>query len=87
KIGGEYRLSEIGIRHWVKFADENGIDFDHVRSRTASMADQLPDLAKTVRDEIAKAGAAHPLLDKLTTVFVDRSAWVKTQLEKAQQPG
>ena len=87
KIGGEYRLSEIGIRHWVKFADENGIDFDHVRSRAASMADQLPDLAKTVRDEIAKAGAAHPLLDKLTTVFVDRSAWVKTQLEKAQQPG
>ncbi|MFN3521276.1 MAG: type II toxin-antitoxin system HipA family toxin [Phenylobacterium sp.] len=83
KIGGEYRLSEIGIRHWVRFAEENRIDFDYVRSRIASMADQLPDLAKTVRDEIAKAGAAHPLLDKLTTVLVDRSAWVKTQLEKA----
>jgi serine/threonine-protein kinase HipA len=83
KIGGEYRLSEIGIRHWAKFAEENRIDFDHLRSRIASMADQLPDLATTVRDEIAKAGAAHPLNDKLTTVFVDRSKWVTAQLEKA----
>ena len=27
KIGGEYRLSEIGLRHWERFADENRIDF------------------------------------------------------------
>lgn len=83
KIGGEYRLSEIGIRHWAKFADENRIDFDHVRSRITAVADQLPDLATSVRDDIAQAGAPHPLNDKLTAVFVDRSKWVKAQLEKA----
>lgn len=80
KIGGEYRLSEIGLRHWERFAGENRLDFDQVRARIAAMAVQLPDLAAAVRDQIADTGAGHPLNDKLADVFADRSKWVTAQL-------
>lgn len=83
KIGGEYRLSEIGLRHWERFADENRIAFDQVRERISEMAEQLPDLAASVRDEVAKSGAAHALNDKLVAAFVDRSKWVNAQLDRA----
>jgi serine/threonine-protein kinase HipA len=83
KIGGEYRLSEIGLRHWERFAGENRLDFDQVRARIARMVDQLPDLAATVRDQIADVGAGHPLNDRLVTVFADRSQWVVAQLDGA----
>ncbi len=87
KIGGEYRLSEIGLRHWGRFADENRIDSDQVRSRIAAMADQLPDLAVAVRNQIADGGDAHLLIDKLAAVFADRAKWVKGQLARTAKGG
>ncbi|WP_156402410.1 type II toxin-antitoxin system HipA family toxin [Caulobacter sp. Root1472] len=87
KIGGEYRLGEIGLRRWAGFAKENRIDFEQVRDRIGLMADKLPDLAAAARDEIAEAGGAHPLNDKLTDVFTERSKWVKSQLDKAAAAG
>ena len=45
------------------------------------MAEQ-PDLAVTVRDEIANSGATNLLNDKLVAAFVDRSKWVTTQLHR-----
>jgi serine/threonine-protein kinase HipA len=87
KIGGEYRLSEIGLRHWGRFSDENRIDFDQVRARIVVMADQLPDLADAVRNQIADGGAAHSLNDKLAAVFADRAKWVKGQLARASEAG
>lgn len=83
KIGGEYRLSEIGLRHWERFADENRIAFDQVRGRISEIAEQLPDLAASVRDEVANSGAAHALNEKLVAAFVDRSKWVTAQLDRA----
>jgi serine/threonine-protein kinase HipA len=83
KIGDEYRLSQIGLRQWARFAAENRIAFDHVRERIAAMAAQLPDLAASVRDEAASAGAAHPMNDKLAAVFAERSRWVEAQLARA----
>jgi len=85
KVGGEYRLSEIGLRHWDRFSAENRIDADRVRQRIASIADRLPDLAVAVRDQIADGGAAHPLNDKLAAVFTDRARWVRGQLARASE--
>ena len=86
KIGGEYRLADIGLRHWRRFADENRLDFDVVMGRIEAFANQLPDLAATVRDQIAAEGAAHVLNDKLAAIFAERAKWVRAQLERAQ-PG
>lgn len=83
KIGGEYRLGEIGLRHWARFAEQNRIDFGQVRGRISDMAMKLPDLAVTVRDEIASSGAPNPVYDKLVAVFADRCEWVAAQLDRA----
>ena len=86
KIGGEYRLSEINMRHWLRFADENRIDIDHVRERINIMADQLPDVSADVRDQIARDGAAHAINDKLAAICADRAKWVKDQMARAALP-
>ena len=86
KVGGEYRLSEINMRHWSRFADENRIDFDHVRERISIMANQLPDVSADVRDQIARDGAAHAINDKLAAIWTDRTKWVKDQMARAAPP-
>jgi len=83
KIGGDYLLGNIRLTQWRRFAEENRLDFDEVRGRIADMAAKLPDLAATVRDQIAAEGAPHPLNDKLAGVFADRAKWVQGELEKA----
>lgn len=79
RIGGEYRLNEIGLRHWRRFADENRIDFDDLRERILDIATRLPDLAAATRDQIANAGAPHTLNDRLAATFTERSRWVLAQ--------
>jgi serine/threonine-protein kinase HipA len=81
KIGGEYLLRDIRLKHWRRFAEENRLDFNQVRSRIADMAAKLPDLAATVRDQIAAEGAPHPLNGKLASIFADRAKWVQGELE------
>ena len=51
------------------------------------MADQLPDLAVAVRNQIADGGDTHSLIDKLATVFADRAKWVKGQLARTSKGG
>lgn len=84
KIGGEYRLRDIGLKHWRRFAAESRLDFEPVRSRISMMTAMLPDLAATVRDQIAAEGGAHPLNEKLASVFADRARWVEGELDRAQ---
>jgi len=81
KVGGEYRLRDIHLRHWRRFAEENRLDFEPVRSRIGRMAAMLPDLAATVRDQIAAEGAPHPINDKLASIFADRARWVQGELD------
>lgn len=83
KIGGEYRLRDIGLKHWRLFAAESRLDFEPVRSRISMMTAMLPDLAATVRDQIAAEGGAHPLNEKLASVFADRARWVEGELDRA----
>ena len=86
KIGGEYRLSEINMRHWSRFAEENRIDVDQVRERISLIADQLPDVSSDVRDQIARDGAGHAINDKLAAICSDRAKWVKDQMARAALP-
>jgi serine/threonine-protein kinase HipA len=83
KIGREYRLRDIGLKQWGRFAEENRLDFEQLRARITDVAARLPDQATSARDEIAADGAPHPLNDKLTSCFINRAAWVQKELEKA----
>ena len=58
KVGGEYKLSLIGLRQWQKFAREMRIDTDALVERLAAMAERLPDEVNA-----ARAGARSEGLD------------------------
>lgn len=82
KLGGEYRLRDIGLKQWGRFAHENRLDLEMVRGCIADMAARLPDQAASVRDQIAADGAPHPLNDKLVDCFAERAVWAQGELAK-----
>lgn len=85
RIGGEYRLRDIGLKQWRRFAEENRLDYEAVRDRIADIGAKLPDYATSVRDQIAADGAPHALNDKLVLCFAERAAWVQGELEKGER--
>lgn len=53
KIGGEYRPSAIGRRHWDRLARSLGLGTEDVYTRIAALAQRLPD---ALADAVADAG-------------------------------
>ncbi|MCP3460421.1 hypothetical protein [Bradyrhizobium sp. CCGUVB23] len=49
KVGGEYKLSQIGLRRWQKFAHETRVDSDKLIANLIAMAEQIPDLVTEIR--------------------------------------
>ena len=56
KIGGEYRLRNIGLRHWQKLAAELRLDEMKLIDRIRTMAQALPDQVTTIREQIEGRG-------------------------------
>ncbi len=54
RIGGEYRLRYIRHRHWVRFAEESGLDEDSISADVRELTAQIPD---AVADTCAEARA------------------------------
>jgi serine/threonine-protein kinase HipA len=65
KIGGEYKLSQIGLRDWQKFARETRLDPDKVIAGLISMAERLPDNVATVRAQAQKDGLDSAIVGRL----------------------
>jgi serine/threonine-protein kinase HipA len=59
KIGGEYRLSNIRLRHWKRFAADLRLDEEWLTERIGTMATSLPDHATSIRNELEAAGPSH----------------------------
>lgn len=73
KIGGKYRLHEIGVHAWTKLAAELGRDPDEVRAMLASMCAELPDRAADVLKSTKAAGLDHPVLATLKVAIQKRA--------------
>jgi serine/threonine-protein kinase HipA len=73
KIGGEYKLSHIGLRHWQKFARETRIDADELIAELRSMAGQLPDMVAAVRVQAQKEGLDNAIIGRLATQLIARA--------------
>jgi serine/threonine-protein kinase HipA len=56
KIGGEYRLKQIGLRQWEKFARKTQVNADALTARLVSMAKQLPDEVNAARKRAQEDG-------------------------------
>ncbi len=88
KIGGDYRLDQIGLRQWQKFARETRLDADVFPGRLASMARQLPDEVATACELARKQGLDAAVIDRLGTQLIARGRECQRQLGSASSaPG
>jgi len=74
KVGGEYKLGRIGLRHWQKFARETRLNGDELIARLASMAGQLPDEAADARTRAQAEGLDKAIIDRLAKRLIERAA-------------
>jgi serine/threonine-protein kinase HipA len=65
KIGGEYRLRNIGLRNWKKVAVDLRLQEDWLIERIRAMAASLPDYAATIQNELETAGLLHGTITRL----------------------
>jgi serine/threonine-protein kinase HipA len=65
KIGGEYRLRNIGLRHWQRLAAELRLDDANLIDRIRTMAQAIPDQATTTQEQIEREGLSHVTITKL----------------------
>lgn len=73
KIGGTYRLHDIGVHAWQKLATEVGRDPAEVRAAIAAMCDALPDLSADVHARTKEDGLSHRGLPELTRKIQERA--------------
>ena len=65
KIGGEYRLRNIGLRNWRKFAVDLRLQEVWLIKRMRAMAGLLPDCAATLQNELKTAELLHGTIRRL----------------------
>jgi serine/threonine-protein kinase HipA len=65
KIGGEYRLRNIGPRNWQKFAMELRLDGAELSKRIKDMAVSLSDHATEIEKELESEGLSHMTIGRL----------------------
>jgi serine/threonine-protein kinase HipA len=73
KIGGDYKVSQIGLREWQKFARETHLDADKVRAALVDMAEQLPDFVTAVQAQVKKDGLNNAIVGRLATQLIIRA--------------
>ena len=66
KIGGEYRLRNIGLRHWQRLATELRLDQAAIIDRIRVMASALPDYATDIQKQIEGEGLSHTTITRLS---------------------
>lgn len=73
KIGGKYRLRDIGLRQWHNLASELRMDRDQITKRTHDLTVNLLDVLPTITNEAKKDGLDHPLIKKLSSKLEERA--------------
>lgn len=73
KIGDEYKLNQIGLRQWQKFAREARLDPDNMRTELARMAARIPDLVNDIRARARKEGLENAVIGRLATALTKRA--------------
>jgi serine/threonine-protein kinase HipA len=85
KIGGEYRLYDIGPRQWGKFSREIRYDADKLFDGLREMAKQLPDALIDAISEARREGLEHGIIDRLANRLTERAKGCEAFLAAASQ--
>jgi serine/threonine-protein kinase HipA len=80
KIGGEYKLDQIGRRQWQKFAQETRLDADKLIGRLTSMARRLPDEVAAAGRSARKDGLNGDVIEQLATLIIGRARYCEQAL-------
>jgi serine/threonine-protein kinase HipA len=81
KIGGEYRLRNIGLGRWRKFATDTRANEESIVARLRSMAAQFPGLTETVEKQVEAQGLNHPVITALAQKLKSRAKSCQKVLE------
>ncbi len=73
KVGGKYRIVDIGRHEWTKLAISLELDCDEMICRHIKLAEQVPDLASDVLREARRDGLSEPTLDHLAAIIGNRA--------------
>ncbi len=73
KVADEYKLDQIGLRKWQKFARAARIDADALVARLAIMAAQLPDELSGIVKQAKASGLQGAVIDRLATDLTERA--------------
>lgn len=65
KVVGEYRLLNIGLRHWQRLATELRLDDAKLIDRIMAMAHAMPDQAAAIQEQIAGEELSHVTITRL----------------------
>jgi serine/threonine-protein kinase HipA len=86
KIGGEYKLGQIGLRQWQKFARKARANVDQLIERLTSMAKQIPDEAASASALAREEGLDATIIERLTTQLIERARACERALAGTQPP-
>ncbi|MBR1160243.1 type II toxin-antitoxin system HipA family toxin [Bradyrhizobium elkanii] len=81
KIGGEYKLGQIGAREWQKFAREIRFDAEKVIAGLSFLADQLPDNVSDVCVTAQAEGLDNAVIQRLAAKLIERAKDCRRLLE------
>ena len=73
KVGGEYRLLNLGLRQWRKLAKEVRLDEGQLIDRLVAMAEQVPDALADIRAAVRRDGLDQPVVERLEVALVKRA--------------
>ena len=73
KVGGEYRLRNIGLRHWQKLAAASRLDDARLIDRIKAMAQAMPDQAAAIQKQIEGEGLSHVTITRVCKRLATRA--------------
>jgi serine/threonine-protein kinase HipA len=79
KIGGAYKLREIGPRQWEKFAAEHRLKATELIARILHLAERIPDSAHAVANSLVEERLTHPVINRLVEEISSRAIHCRQQ--------
>jgi serine/threonine-protein kinase HipA len=73
KVGGEYRLRDVGLRQWRKLAEEVRIDEGRLIDRLVAMAERVPVAIADIRAAMRRDGLDQPVVERLEAGLAQRA--------------
>ncbi len=73
KVGGEYRLRNIGLRHWQKLAAASRLDDARLIDRIRAMAEAMPDQAAAIQKQIEGEELSHVTITRVCKRLATRA--------------